>query len=254
MAYHIKNITQDHFDMSRYGVSKHENHCDTVGCIIGHCISLDEGNIPLTHDGLMSLDLWVEQFTGIKVRNDDHTYTTHYQWLFGYDWARVDNTPLGAYNRIIHTISNGIPDNWRDQMNGIANLSYRTPTPNIENLNSMAEYIKNVPQKVFSMHTYRDFMDGDTPHCNSVGCIIGHCVILDNPLDIPRDWTGDISFLDWSTRFTGIHHSSVDWDYMFSGKWVYIDNTPIGASERIKNYINKGVPMEFLINNFAKDE
>lgn len=110
---------------------------------------------------------------------------------------------------------------------------------NKENLQRMADYIKTIPQEKFDMGLFRDG-DRRTHECNSVGCIIGNCTILDNE-PLPRYNDGSIDFQKWSINFTGItntHH----WNWLFGGSLRYIDNTTLGASKRIEHYIKNGLP------------
>lgn len=111
---------------------------------------------------------------------------------------------------------------------------------NKENLLKMADYIETVPQEKFDMEHFR-FGDENAHECNSIGCIIGHCTILDtNPLPMYSD--GDINFGEWSQSFTGISPFTSDWTYLFGYKWIGIDNTPTGAAKRIRHYVENGLP------------
>lgn len=111
---------------------------------------------------------------------------------------------------------------------------------NKENLLKMADYIETVPQEKFGMKLFR-FGDENTPECNSVGCIIWHCTILDTE-PLPRDLDGGIDFYKWSKSFTGISPFTNDWEYLFSWAWVMTDNTPTGAAKRIRHYVENGLP------------
>jgi hypothetical protein len=111
------------------------------------------------------------------------------------------------------------------------------------NLKRMANYIKTIPQKSFNMKIYRNGSESYTVECNSIGCVIGHCVILDKSKTIPRfTVSGDINFEDWSVRFTGLNYFSNEWDWCFNSDWSEVDNTPIGASKRIEWMLKNGVP------------
>ena len=111
---------------------------------------------------------------------------------------------------------------------------------NRENLSRMADYIETVAQRNFNMRIFRTGQR--TAHeCGSVGCVIGHCTVLDkNPL--PMDYIGDIHFSAWSLDFTGLDPSSYEWEYLFSGDWTAADKTPIGAANRIRHFLEKGLP------------
>jgi hypothetical protein len=113
---------------------------------------------------------------------------------------------------------------------------------NKDNLRRMAEYIATVPQELFDMWAYRNEEDLREHNCKTVGCVIGHCTILDDWKNIPRDEDGDILFGEWSEIFTGLNIDSELWDWCFNYKWTPIDNTPIGASKRILWLIENGLP------------
>jgi hypothetical protein len=115
---------------------------------------------------------------------------------------------------------------------------------NLENLIRMADYIETVPQEKFDMSEFRnDYWNTKymvEPKCNSVGCIIGHCTILDDK-DLPRNWSEDIDFAEWSQKFIGTDDDSV-WEYLFDANWRDTDNTPTGAAKRIRYYVANGLP------------
>lgn len=127
---------------------------------------------------------------------------------------------------------------------------------NKENLSRMADYIETIPQERFHMLDYRDLGDDlGSVQCNSVGCIIGHCTVLDPyPQGIPRFSSGSINFTAWSQNFTGIEHAFRAWQFMFAPQWVDSDNTPIGAAKRIRWALKHGVPKNWAaqMNGEAK--
>jgi len=111
---------------------------------------------------------------------------------------------------------------------------------NTENLKLMADYIETVAQRKFNMRIFRTGQR--TAHeCGSVGCVLGHCTVLDkNPL--PMDYIGDINFSAWSLEFTGLYPDSDEWDYLFASDWDAVDNTPKGATKRIRYFLLRGLP------------
>lgn len=115
---------------------------------------------------------------------------------------------------------------------------------NKENLLRMADYVETIPQEQFDMECYR-YDDKTLPECNSVGCIIGHCTILDAD-NLPRYGNGTIDFFEWGEKFTGIGWRSVDWVYLFDGMWCDTDNTPTGAAKRIRHYVENGLPEDWI--------
>ena len=108
----------------------------------------------------------------------------------------------------------------------------------------MAKHLKNVPRKLFSMELFRHCgIAGDrVPECKSVGCVIGHCVVLDKWEDVYKDSGGEIDYLQWSEKFTGLPSSSSEWDWCFSGRWSSVDNTVDGAIARIIWLLENGLP------------
>lgn len=116
---------------------------------------------------------------------------------------------------------------------------------NVKNLLLMAEYIKGIPQSEFDMKKFRSG-NLQTHECGSVGCVIGHCIILDKSGNIPVNSDGDINFFQWSFGFTGIDHAySTQWQWLFGDGWSISDNTPLGASIRIKYFLEFGVPEDW---------
>lgn len=116
---------------------------------------------------------------------------------------------------------------------------------NHRNLLRMAEYIEKTPQERFDMRNYRN-NGNPTFDCGAVGCIIGHCVVLSDHKDVPKDSSSNINFAGWLKQFTSIDPDNPDhyphYCYLFADLWFYIDNTPQGASDRIIQYIQDGLP------------
>jgi hypothetical protein len=118
------------------------------------------------------------------------------------------------------------------------------PTMNKENLLKMADYIETIPQEYFNMQFFRQELK-KYHKCNSVGCIIGHCTILDEEENFPRYVNGDIDFNKWSKQFTGIDLYSDSYLYLFSSRWSVTDNTPTGAAKRIRHFVENGLPKDW---------
>jgi hypothetical protein len=116
---------------------------------------------------------------------------------------------------------------------------------NRENLQRMADYIRTVPQEKFNMEFYRK---GNEKHhkCNSVGCVIGHCTVLDDFDNIPTLWNDEINFTEWSTNYTGIALRESEWIWCFDSLWNQTDNTPTGAAHRIEWLLNHGLPEDWF--------
>ena len=124
---------------------------------------------------------------------------------------------------------------------------------NKANLKKAIYHIKhNVKKKNFDMGVFR-IGDNSSPECGSVGCIIGHCTVLDDPANLSRFTYGDIKFCHWSYQFFGIYKNSAEsiliWDFMFSGLWSFGKNTPTKkqAVKRMKYVLKHGTyPSEFI--------
>jgi len=115
---------------------------------------------------------------------------------------------------------------------------------NIKNLEEMADFIETVPSKIFNMLHIR--MGGKvTPECDSVGCIIGHCTVLDKR-PLPRLFNGEINFYSWAEEFTGLLLLPQAWCYLFSSNWAFTDDTPTGAAKRIRFFLKNGIPNDWL--------
>lgn len=128
----------------------------------------------------------------------------------------------------------------------------KTNKINRKNLLRMAEYIENIPQDRFDMGAYRSNMLDKTKHaCGTIGCVIGHCTVLDDIENIPTLASSlgvkpnTIDFSGWSESFTGLRHFSHGWSWCFGGEWADVDNTPKGASDRIKYFVKHGVPKNY---------
>ena len=89
---------------------------------------------------------------------------------------------------------------------------------NYLNLKRMFNHILlNVPDKKINMEVYRT---GKTikAKCGSTGCVIGHCTILDDYENIPKNQNGKINFFRWSLFFTGLEHNK-NWLWCFGAGW-----------------------------------
>lgn len=112
---------------------------------------------------------------------------------------------------------------------------------NKENLQRMADHIRTIPQEMFGMGDYRTG-DRTTAECDSVGCILGHCTVLETG-EFPRFTSGSIDFTAWEESFTGT--SDDEWNWCFSDNWSETDNTPEGAALRIEWLIKNGLPEDW---------
>lgn len=108
----------------------------------------------------------------------------------------------------------------------------------------MADYIRTVPQESFNMAVFRSGL-ATSHECSSIGCVIGHCTVLDkNPLPIDNE-VHLIDFDQWSINFTGLGMNDPEWHWCFGGAWCEIDNTPTGAADRIEWLLKHGLPEDW---------
>lgn len=115
-----------------------------------------------------------------------------------------------------------------------------------ENLLKAADYIEKIDSKWFNMSVFRGMVhDRESHKCNSVGCVVGHCTILDTAenIDVFRDENNHISFYSWSNKFFDVH--GIEWQWLFSDAWELIDNTTIGAAKRIRHFVENGLPQDY---------
>lgn len=113
---------------------------------------------------------------------------------------------------------------------------------NIINLLKLADYLDTV-HSGFDMEDYcivkghgpRSVGPQNIPECGTVACAIGHGPKAGIP--VPDDCE---SWHDYSESAFGLEHFGVEWAWCFSGDWVHVDNTPLGAAKRIRLLVNGG--------------
>jgi len=123
-----------HFDMESYARVGHNgpatpwapavkidtNVCGSVACVVGHG--------PLAGIAPKRGEDWSDYaFRAFGADSDEHSDDDDlslFDWLFGSEWARTDNSARGAAHRILWTLDNGRPRNTGAQRSGDANLCY----------------------------------------------------------------------------------------------------------------------------------
>ena len=93
---------------------------------------------------------------------------------------------------------------------------------NLINIKRMFNYILlNISEEKITMKYYRKQYEMQSHECNSYGCIIGHCLILDDWKNIPKliNNDNDIDFGKWSEQFTGIDYYCNEWLWCFGLLW-----------------------------------
>ena len=71
--------------------------------------------------------------------------------------------------------------------------------------------------------------------CGTVACAAGHLVNIALPFH-RESWNSFIA------RVAGIHLVSDAWVWLFHEDWVRTDNTALGASKRIRHFLDNGAP------------
>ncbi|WIC41277.1 hypothetical protein MA9V1_013 [Chryseobacterium phage MA9V-1] len=122
---------------------------------------------------------------------------------------------------------------------------------NKENLKRAAEYIATIDPKKFGMAVYRS--DGKaTAECKSVGCVIGHCTILDaenvrdNHIVDSLFVSKSINWATWTLEFFGVKEYTAMWRYLFGSMWADCKwtNTPEHAVYRINKVLDGFIPKD----------
>ena len=113
LAKFLERLPQEKFDMFNYKTNEEadclppeEHSCGTVGCALGWAPTA------LRSADLHAYDNWDDysaQVLGIYEAGE-------WGWCFDGDWKLVDNTPKGAALRLRYRVNNGVPDNYREQM------------------------------------------------------------------------------------------------------------------------------------------
>lgn len=126
---------------------------------------------------------------------------------------------------------------------------------NRENLLRAIEHMKTVNADQFDMTVFNDGSDYDFDfnECNSAGCIIGHCAVIDKKrfFEISQETQLNGPYHNWSIEFFGIGNKDMhtaEWLWLFGQAWNETDNTLKGAIARMQYVYDNGFP-EFNTNN-----
>lgn len=124
---------------------------------------------------------------------------------------------------------------------------------NYENLKKAKELLKTIPEDRFDMKHYTNKNSNTVSQvqntCNSVCCVIGHCVVLDDYDNLIKYEDDIFNYHLWGKSFFGIKKGYL-WDFLFSGNWFNTDNTVKGAIKRIDYVLNNKEFSEELNNSF----
>ena len=142
-------------------------------------------------------------------------------------------------------------------------------------LAQLSEYLKNLALNEnenktalvgFDMEHYHRLTDGDEDknECGSTACAVGHCAVMmgfiptyDGVITREQEEDGEVmSWTDFSAKYIDISVVStieemLVWDWLFSGEWDEVDNTPLGVVARINHFTENGLPDNFIISRSA---
>ena len=113
----------------------------------------------------------------------------------------------------------------------------------IKELKKWRDYIDTLPDELIDMRRWR-LGRSDTPECDSIGCIVGHCTALYDANSLP--WSGDVVRFSEVAEFKlGIHVDDYLWDFLFSWSWSKNTRAENGsqrafALDRMDYVIRKG--------------
>lgn len=109
---------------------------------------------------------------------------------------------------------------------------------NRENLQKLADYLLIVSPDKFDMTAFtdneQDFAGRTMTSCGTVGCAIGHGPNAGFEKNLGESW------VEYSERLFELN--KYEWSWCFGEEWADIDNSPIGASQRINTLLNIGLP------------
>lgn len=129
------------------------------------------------------------------------------------------------------------------------------------NLTRMRDHLLTLDEDSFDMYNYSQDVSFITNikqlECNSVGCILGHCAILDKE-NVFKNFINYefINYEKWAENFIKISSDSLKYKFLFSSFWADYDNTLKGAIERInvvlseKRIVEKDFPTKVYVKLF----
>lgn len=114
---------------------------------------------------------------------------------------------------------------------------------NRDNLLKLANYLEGPLVAKFDMSTYDSYYGVlSSTNCGTVGCALGHGPYAGIEKDYDDSW-GEYCDINFDL-------SKSEWSWCFDSLWSLIDNTPIGASKRIKYLLSNGLPKQFNLIYF----
>lgn len=113
------------------------------------------------------------------------------------------------------------------------------------NLIKLADAVEGIDPEIFDMSSYRknksnDYLIQRTPDCGTIGCAIGWAPLVPS-LEMCKEEEAlfriahkGTAYAEYCSRVFGVEQGSRKWKYMFDSNWCTYDNTPTGASTRIR--------------------
>lgn len=116
-----------------------------------------------------------------------------------------------------------------------------------KNLLKLANFIEKLPRKRFNMSSYKEH-DG----CKTICCALGWSQFIKGlePLREHFYAYGGINYNYYSKTYFGFGYGS-EFSWCFSHRWKYIDNTPQGASKRIRYLTEFGLPKGYDFQDYS---
>lgn len=114
-------ITEYGFDM---GVWMEVTDCGTVACAGGHAPFVLGFKHRFNGDEIEVDGYGKDWGCFLQHHFSSGFFSNNFSWVFDGVWYEVDNTARGAAARIYYMLENGIPENFEEQMTGLAPLSY----------------------------------------------------------------------------------------------------------------------------------
>jgi hypothetical protein len=109
---------------------------------------------------------------------------------------------------------------------------------NLKNIEKAIKHLTlNVTDDMFCMDSYR-YGKCKEVECDSVGCAIGHTVVLGKKENIPYCKDGTIAFDKWAKDFYGLE--SKDYNFLFSSFWKNSSNSRTQCIARMQCVLDYG--------------
>lgn len=125
---------------------------------------------------------------------------------------------------------------------------------NKKNLTRIKHFLPTIDPKKFNMKRFRPHEMDKSIECKTVGCVIGHAVVLDKE-NVYKNYinpiTGGIKFTTWMEDFLDLKDYRL-FKFLFSGEWENYDNTIKGAIKRIDYILEDNDISNFKYENFKE--